>query len=95
MNHKHLKKKVTAILVRNTSARNNDNVLIAKVLKDMYGTTDMEQIAKVETTSITESITRVRRLVQRANPFLGPTKNVSKRRRMKELEIKEEMRGQI
>ena len=95
MNNKHLKQKVTAIMTKNKSSRNNDNVLVAKVLKEMYGTSDMEEIAKMTNVSVVESITRMRRLIQRSNPFLGPTQNVSKRRRMKQIQYENEMRGQI
>lgn len=93
MNNKQIKSRVMNIMIRNKKTRDNDNLLIAKALKELYGSTDIAEIAQVETTSICETITRMRRMIQRSNPLLGPSKNVSKRRQMREEEFKEMARG--
>ena len=87
--NKQIKKKVTSILERYPKARDNDNLLIAKVLQNLYGTTDMLEVANMTNESICETITRRRRLAQRSNPFLGPTAKVSAGRKRKQKQIEE------
>ena len=93
MKRKNVKAKVMKTMTRNMSSRDNDNLLIAKVLKDLYGTSDMEEVAMMTNESITETITRLRRKIQQSNPLMASSKNCSKRRRIKEQEFRTEMRG--
>ena len=90
-----LKSKVTNVLTRSKTSRDNDNLLIAKVLKDTYGTSDMEEIAQITNISITESITRLRRIIQRTNPLLAPSHKTTKRRKQAEKQWHEEMVKEI
>lgn len=92
---KKIKDKVFIELQRNKKSRDNDNLLIAELLQDIYGTTDMKKIATMTNEGICESITRQRRLVQRQNPLLASSKNVSKARARKEMKYREEMRKEL
>lgn len=90
-----VKRKVMDILIKHKASRDNDNLLIAKYLKEEYGTTDIAVIATISKTNVCETITRVRRLIQATNPLLAPSKNASKARRRKEEKMREEMRKEI
>ena len=92
---KKIKSKVLSIMNRNKSTRDNDNLLIAKVLKDLYGTSDMEDIAKITNASVTETITRMRRKIQQTNPLMASSAKASKARRRKEAEWHEAMIKEI
>lgn len=92
---KKIKEKVINKLINKKRTRDNDNLLIAELLQELYGTTDMRQVATMTNEGICETITRQRRLAQRQNPLLAPSKNVSKARARQELKFREEMRKEL
>lgn len=95
MERKKIKDLVFKHLNASQLARDNDNYLIARVLEDLYNTTDIRQIALLTNEGICESITRQRRLIQKNNPFLASSDNTTRARRRKELEYRESMRKEI
>lgn len=94
MKQKRIRNRVSNIMTRNKQTRDNDNLLIAKVLKEVYGTTDMAKIAELTSEGICESITRSRRFVQKNNPFLASSSKTTKARRRKEEKYRE-LKGDI
>lgn len=89
-----IKRVVEHFLIIDPRTRENDNLLIANVIKEVYGTTDMMKIANETNSGICETITRVRRKIQESNPMLAPVK-VTNARRMKEKEVREWARKSI
>lgn len=85
---KDIRNKVFNKMVKNKKTRDNDNLLIAEILKDVYKTTDMREVAKMTNEGICETITRMRRMVQKTNPLVASSKNASKARTRKETEFK-------
>lgn len=91
---KNFKRMVTNVMIRNKESRDNDNLLIAKILKETYGTSDMAEIAQITKEGVCESITRSRRIVQKTNPFLASSPKTTKARQRKQEKYRE-MRGDI
>jgi len=85
---KDIRNKVFNKMVKNKKTRDNDNLLIAEILKEVYKTTDMKEVAKMTNEGICETITRLRRMIQKSNPLVAPSKNVSKARARKEEEYR-------
>lgn len=72
--------------------RDNDNMLIARVIKDTYGMSDLYDIALATSNNIYMTITRYRRKIQEENPMLASSQAVQKKRALYEEKVKEEMR---
>lgn len=88
-----IKDKVMELLVNHPKTRENDNLLIAYVLKDMYGLQNTFDIALYTNKNIYESIRRSRAKIQETNPNLRPSEEVYKARLINEQRVREEMRG--
>lgn len=91
---KNFKRKVADTLMRNKASRDNDNLLIARILKETYGTSDMAVIAGITKEGVCETITRARRIIQKTNPFVAPSEKTSKARKRKQDKYRE-MKGDI
>lgn len=76
-------------LEENPATRNNDNLLVAIVMKELYGITTLNQMAKSTSVNMYDSISRLRRKAQQLNPNLEPTDSVKGERKKRELRIKE------
>lgn len=87
---KKTKDLVLTLLEKYPSTRGNDNELYYQFFKAKYGTTDLNDIRK-STTDEFVSVVRYRRLLQKLNPFLLPSKNVQKQRLAREGRFKEEL----
>lgn len=73
--------------------RNNDLMLMARVIKDVYGFTDTFDIALNLKGNVFETVRRSRAKIQETNPHLRADENVIKARQVKEQRIREQMRG--
>lgn len=80
---------VTKVLEENPAARNNDNLLVAIVMEDLYGIKSMKTLAKKTSVNMYDSISRLRRKAQELNPNLLPNDHVKGERKKRELRIKE------
>lgn len=91
----NIRTKVEQILSEIPQARENDNLLIAYVIKDIYHIQNTFDIAlsKEIKGNVYESIRRARQKAQETNPMLRPSKEVYDARLRKEQEIREVMRG--
>ena len=88
-----LQEKVKQLLIDNPKLRDNDNLLIAYYLRDVYGLQNTFDIALMTKINIYESIRRTRQKVQETNPLLRSSKEVERARREKEARVREEVRG--
>ena len=87
------KDKVAQILTDIPQTRDNDNLLIAYYMKDVYGLTNTFDIALKTKKNVYETIRRTRQKVQEENPLLRPSVEIYQARLMKEAEVREEVRG--
>lgn len=92
-----MKKKIEDVveeyLIKYPTLRGNDLMLMARVIKDVYGYTDTFDIALNLKGNIFETIRRSRAKIQETNPMLQADEIVVNARRKKENRIREEMRG--
>lgn len=87
------KDKVIEILTSIPQTRENDNLLIAYYLKDVYGLQNTFDIALFTKSNLYETIRRTRAKVQEENPLLRGSDEVMMARVNKEELVREEMRG--
>ena len=87
------KDKVIQILEAIPQARDNDNLLIAYYLKEVYGLQNTFDIALFTKNNLYETIRRTRAKVQEENPMLRGSEETMIARRKKEELVREEMRG--
>lgn len=87
-----IKDVVLEILQKDIKARNNDNYLIYQVFLKFGWSTDLKDIAEIGENRF-ESIRRYRAMIQKINPYLRPSEQVSLLRQEKETRMYEEMRG--
>ena len=79
-------------LVTIPETRSNDKLLIRNVVKEVYGTTDINDLLEVKG-NLFESIRRTRQHVQSVNPSLRPDEPVAFMRQEKESAVREEVKG--
>lgn len=87
------KEKVAEILMDVPQTRENDNLLIAYYIDDVYGIQNTFDIALTTKKNIYETIRRTRQKVQEENPLLRPSEEVYRARLEKEKQMREEVRG--
>lgn len=87
------KDKVIQLLTDIPQTRENDNLLIAYFLKDVYGIQNTFDLALQTKANVYETVRRTRAKVQEENPLLRPSKEVYEARINKESRVREEMRG--
>lgn len=91
---KTIKELVSKYLQQVPQTRNNDNLLIAYVVRDMYDLQNTFDIALKTTNNIYESIRRERAKIQNElNPLLQADESVRTARLGKEQRVREEMRA--
>ena len=89
----NMRDKIADLLERIPQTRENDNLLIAYFMKDVYHVQNTFDIALQFNTNVYESIRRARQKIQETNPQLRPSEEVYKARLKKEAEVRNEMRG--
>jgi hypothetical protein len=89
----NVRTKVEQILREVPQTRDNDNLLIAYFIKDVWKLQNTFDIALQFKTNVYESIRRARQKVQETNPTLRPSPEVYEARLKKEADVREEMRG--
>lgn len=91
----NIKDKVIEVLEKDPRTRDNDLLLIAVVLREVYGIQNTFDVAldKRINGNIYESIRRQRQKAQETNPLLRANTIVQSLRSEKEARIREEMRG--
>ena len=89
----NMRDKVQELLEQSPPTRENDTLLIAYFIKDVYKMQNTFDIALKFNTNVYESIRRARQKIQELNPALRPPENVYKARLQKETQVREEMRG--
>lgn len=87
------KDKIIQLLETIPQCRENDNLLIAYFLKDVYGIQNTFDLALKTKANVYETIRRTRAKIQEENPLLRPSKEVYQARLNKEKVVREEMRG--
>lgn len=87
------KDKIIEILTTIPRTRENDNLLIAYYIKDVYGLQNTFDIALFTKNNLYETVRRTRAKIQEENPTLRPSEETFIARRNKEQQIREEMRG--
>lgn len=87
------KDKVIELLETIPQCRENDNLLIAYYLKDMYGIQNTFDLALKTKANVYETIRRTRAKIQEENPLLRPSKETYQARLNKEQQVREQMRG--
>lgn len=93
MANKSIKELVNKYLVEVPQTRNNDNLLIAYVLKEMFGSCNMQDVALATKSSVCGSIIRERAKIQNEiNPNLQADEPVRLARNEKAIKTKEKMR---
>lgn len=87
--------KLTQLMSDNPILRNNDKMLIAYYIRDVYGLQNTFDIALCNTIkgNIFETIRRERQKIQEENPLLQPDPIVNELRSQKEQEMRERYRG--
>lgn len=90
--NKTLKEIVCDYLTQYPQLRDNDNMLIARIMKEVFGYRDMYDVALATSNNIYMTITRYRRKIQEENPLLASSKAVEEARRRYEEQVKEMMR---
>lgn len=88
-----IKDRVIQLLNDIPQTRENDNLLIAYVIRDEYGLKNLMDVALMTKTNIYESIRRSRQKAMEENPLLRPEEDVYEARLKKEERIRKEMRG--
>lgn len=88
-----IKETVNRVLTENPATRENGNLLIAIVMEEVYGTSNLKAISKMTGCNITESIGRLARKAMENNPSLKPSDPTAEKRRAREARIRKEMRG--
>lgn len=88
-----VKDKVIQLLEEIPQTRENDNLLIAHYIKDVYNLQNTFDIALYTKNNLYESIRRTRAKVQEENPHLRPDIDVTIARANKETFVRDEMRG--
>ena len=88
-----IKDKVIQLLNDIPQTRENDNLLIAYYIKDVYGVSNLMDVALMTKTNVYESVRRARQKAMEENPLLRPSKEVYEARLKKEGRVREEMRG--
>lgn len=78
-------------LIKNPETRNDDKLLIRNIVRDKYGTTDINELLKYDG-NMFEGIRRARQKVQETNPKLRANKNVRRMRAHMEEIVREEVR---
>ena len=84
---------VEDLLINNPTLRDNDNMLIARVIKQLYGLTNTYDIALNVKGNVYETIRRSRAKIQERNPALKASDYVQSMRKNKEHQIRDQMRG--
>ncbi len=79
-------------LVRNPETRSDDKILIRNIVREKFGTTNIDDLIGIEG-NIFESIRRCRQQLQKTNPMLKPDPAVSNRRAEAEQAVRQEVRG--
>ena len=87
------KQKVIELLERIPQCRDNDNLLIAYYIKDVYGLQNTFDIALYTKNNLYETIRRTRAKVQEENPLLRGSQETTIARANKEVLVRQEMRG--
>lgn len=87
------KDKVAQILTDVPQTRENDNLLIAYYIKEVYGLQNTFDIALYTKKNVYETIRRTRQKVQEENPLLRPSEFIWKKRMEQEKAVREEVRG--
>lgn len=87
--------KVNELLLENPRLRENDNMLIAYYIKEVYGLQNTFDIALSDKINgnIYETIRRARQKIQETNPVLRASEPVQTYRNKKQQDVKERMRG--
>lgn len=79
--------------MRYPKTRENDNLLIAHYIQQEYHTQNIFDVAVITKKNVYETVRRTRQKIQEENPLLRPTETVSKARKRKEADVREEVRG--
>ena len=87
------KDKIIELLERIPRTRDNDNLLIAYYIKEVYGLQNTFDIALHTNKNLYETVRRTRQRVQEENPMLRGQEETIKARANKETLVREEMRG--
>ena len=87
------KDKIIELLVNVPQTRDNDNLLIAYYIRDVYGLQNTFDIALFTKNNLYETVRRTRAKVQEENPTLRGSKETTIARANKEELVREEMRG--
>lgn len=85
------KEHVLEQLIKNPETRNDDKLLIRNIVRDKYGTTDINELLKHDG-NMFEAIRRARQKIQETNPKLRANKNVRRMRAHMEEIVREEVR---
>lgn len=88
-----MREKIVELLMDNPRLRDNDLMLIAYYIRDMYGLQNTFDIALSLNGNIYESIRRERQKIQETNPTLKASARVQELRDEKEQRTRERMRG--
>ena len=90
-----INEKVLDLLITMPQTRDSDRLLIAHVIKDLYGLQNTFDIMLCESIdgNIYETIRRTRQDIQQINPALWPSDPVRRARMEKERKMREEHRG--
>lgn len=90
-----IKDKVEQLLTEVPQTRDNDRLLIARTLDEMFNIKNLYDVAlcKEIKGNIYETIRRCRAKIQETNPSLRPSEEVYRARLINEQIIREEMRG--
>lgn len=88
-----VKDKVEQLLNEIPQTRENDNLLIAYFIRDVYGLENTFDIALYTKNNIYESVRRSRAKLQETNPLLRPNNDVYQARLEKEKQVRNEVRG--
>lgn len=89
----NVRDKVEQLLITIPQTRENDGMLIAHAIRELYGYTNTFDIALYVKGNVYESIRRARQKIQETNPALRPSKEVYEARLKKEADVREAMRG--
>lgn len=87
--------KVLEYLIKDPRTRDDDRLLIAYVLRDVYGTQDTFEILNNEDIkgNIYETIRRERQHIQKNNPLLWSSRKIKRMRKEKEERMRREFSG--
>lgn len=87
--------KVLEYLIKDPRTRDDDRLLIAYVLRDVYGTQDTFEILNNDGIkgNIYETIRRERQHIQKNNPLLQSSRKIKRMRKEKEERMRREFSG--